>query len=71
VSFVRRFDRLLVTELIGYREQSEKDIRKERLTDLDRNMLRNSQDYVVDLSATPENYQADFDEMHAATLAHI
>ena len=54
------------TSYLGHRteldieEQIENNIRKERLTDLDRNMLRNSRDYVVDLSATPENYQARF-----------
>ena len=53
------------TSYLGHRtaldieEQIEKDVRKERFTDLDRKIIKSSQDYVVDLSKTPDNHQAN------------
>ena len=52
------------TSYLGHRtaldieEQIEKDIHKERFTDLDRKIIKSSQESVVDLSRTPDNQQA-------------
>ena len=46
-----------MTEL-DIEEQIENNIHKERLTDLDRRMIKYSKDSVVDLSRTPDNQQA-------------
>ena len=48
-----------MTEL-DIEEQIEKNIHKERLTDLDRRMIKYSKDNVVDLSITPDNSTAGF-----------
>jgi type IV secretory pathway VirD2 relaxase len=56
----------IATKHLGHRttldleEQIEKDIHKERLTQLDRKMIRNSVDNIIDISKTPAESYARF-----------